>query len=118
MKNESQSSSIPEGLAQKKCTPCKGGVRPLDPKNVEFYLKQLDGWELQDGAIVKTFTFQNYYETTAFVNAAAWIAHREDHHPDITFGYKKCRVAFITHAAKGLTENDFITAAKLDRLLS
>lgn len=104
-------------LSQKKCTPCKGGVPPLNAQAVEAYLKQVQGWELQDGGIVKTFSFQNYYETTAFVNAVAWIAHREDHHPDITFGYKKCRVAFMTHAVKGLTENDFIAAAKVDQLI-
>jgi len=117
-KDETQSSPASGGLAQKKCTPCKGGVHPLDSDGIESHLKQLLGWKLQDGALTKTFTFRDYYEITAFVNAVAWIAHREDHHPDITFGYKNCRIVFITHAVKGLTENDFIAAAKVDRIFS
>ena len=74
------------------------------------------GWEPADGRIAKTYSFKNYYETMAFVNAAAWISHREDHHPDMTVGYNKCRVEYMTHAIGGLSENDFICAAKLDAL--
>lgn len=81
-------------------------------------IKQLDGWFLENGRLTKTFTFKNYYETVSFVNAAAWIAHREDHHPDISFGYKNCKITYWTHSVKGLSENDFICAAKLDRLLA
>lgn len=103
-------------LEQKNCRPCKGGTPPLDDAAANDFLKQLKDWRVENGALAKTFEFADYYETTAFVNAVAWIAHREDHHPDITFGYKKCRVSFVTHAAKGLTENDFIAAAKVDRL--
>ena len=66
--------------------------------------------------VQKTFKFKNYYETMAFVNAAAWISHREDHHPDIAVGYSKATVAYMTHAIKGIRENDFICAAKLDAL--
>ena len=118
-KNESKTSTVHEELAQKVCNPSKADVQqPLDGKSIESNMQQLNGWELQDGALAKTITFQNYYETLAFVNAVAWIAHREDHHPDITFSYKICRVVFTTHSAKGITDNDFIAAAKVDRLFS
>lgn len=104
-------------LADQKCKPCEGGTKPLNPVMVQGYLSQLPGWELVDGEIVKVFTFKNYYETMAFVNAAAWIAHREDHHPEMEVGYKTCKVRYMTHAIKGLSENDFICAAKMDQLL-
>ena len=79
-------------------------------------LKGLTGWNYRDGMLRKTFSFQNYYQTTSFVNATAWISHREDHHPDISLGYNSCEVAYVTHAIKGLSENDFICAAKIDAL--
>lgn len=104
-------------LTDKKCKPCEGGVPPLAPAEVERMLKQLPGWVLDGGMIVKTYAFKDYHHTMAFVNATAWISHREDHHPDILVGYNKCRVGYITHAIKGLSENDFICAAKIDRLL-
>ena len=103
-------------LASKKCKPCEGGVAPLSPEQVKPMLKGLDGWALADGAIAKTYRFGNYHETMAFVNAAAWVSHREDHHPDMLVGYNQCRVSYVTHAIGGLSENDFICAAKLDAL--
>jgi 4a-hydroxytetrahydrobiopterin dehydratase len=104
-------------LARKKCKPCEGGVAPLTPEQVRPMLKGLAGWALQpDGMIAKTYEFRNYFETMAFVNAAAWVSHREDHHPDMEVGYNRCRVAYVTHAINGLSENDFICAAKLDAL--
>jgi 4a-hydroxytetrahydrobiopterin dehydratase len=103
-------------LARKKCKPCEGGVAPLTADQVRPMLKGLDGWALEGGEIVKTYRFKNYYETMAFVNAAAWVSHREDHHPDMLVGYNQCRVAYVTHAIGGLSENDFICAAKLDAL--
>ena len=106
-----------DNLTTRRCKPCEGGVDALKPAEVENLLKQLDGWTLEDGAIVKTYTFKNYYQTVAFVNATAWISHREDHHPDLTVGYNTCRVAYQTHAINGLSQNDFICAAKLDQLL-
>jgi 4a-hydroxytetrahydrobiopterin dehydratase len=105
-------------LAQKKCRPCEGGVSPLKPAEITTLLGQLDGWQFQDGVITKTYEFKNYYQTMAFVNAAAWVSHREDHHPDMTVGYNKCKVDYSTHAIKGLSENDFICAAKLDALFA
>jgi 4a-hydroxytetrahydrobiopterin dehydratase len=103
-------------LARRKCVPCEGGVAPLAPEQVGPLLKGLSGWELDGGMIAKTYRFRNYHETMAFVNATAWISHREDHHPDLLVGYDKCRVSYVTHAIDGLSENDFICAAKLDAL--
>lgn len=103
-------------LTQRRCAPCEGGVPPLSAETVQQLLKQLDGWQVIQGVLCKTFKFKNYYESTAFVNATAWISHREDHHPDITLGYNKCTVSYITHAIGGLSDNDFICAAKIDAL--
>lgn len=104
-------------LAQKKCKPCEGGAKPMEQAQITASLKQVAGWSYEGGALVKAVNFKNYYETLSFVNAVAWIAHREDHHPDIEFGYKTCRIRYSTHDVKGITENDFICAAKIDQLL-
>jgi 4a-hydroxytetrahydrobiopterin dehydratase len=103
-------------LASGKCKPCEGGVAPLKEAEIRNLLRQLDGWAHANGRIVKTYEFKNYYQTMAFVNAAAWISHREDHHPDMLVGYNQCRVSYVTHAIDGLSENDFICAAKCDAL--
>ena len=104
-------------LPNRKCKPCEGGVPPLSDNASDELLEQLDGWQRSGSTISKTFTFNNYYETMAFVNAAAYVAHREDHHPDMLVGYKTCVVTYTTHAIGGLSDNDFICAAKLDALV-
>ncbi|BCK87200.1 putative pterin-4-alpha-carbinolamine dehydratase [Sideroxyarcus emersonii] len=103
-------------LTNKQCKPCEGSVPPLSQDEAKDLLRQLDGWELTGQRIGKTFEFKNYYQVLAFVNAVAWMTHREDHHPDMTVGYSKCRVEYSTHAIGGLSENDFICAAKVDAL--
>ena len=103
-------------LAKRKCKPCEGGVAPYDAAQTKAMLQQLKAWVVEDGKLVKLYSFRNYYETMAFVNALAWISHREDHHPDLLVGYNKCRVEYSTHAIGGLSENDFICAAKADAL--
>lgn len=108
-------------LAKKRCVPCEGGVQPLDLAAATKLKAQLrPEWKLaRDGkAIEATFEFKDYYRTTAFVNASAWISHIEDHHPDISFSYNKCTIQYWTHAINGLSENDFICAAKVDALMS
>jgi 4a-hydroxytetrahydrobiopterin dehydratase len=105
-------------LTTRKCKPCEGGVDPLKPAEVENLLQHLNGWTVEERAIARTYSFHNYYETMAFVNATAWISHREDHQPDLTVGYRTCRVAYTTHAIDGLSENDFICAAKIDALFA
>lgn len=101
-------------LETKHCKPCEGGVPPLSSEKITELLKQIEGWDLFDRLIGKVYNFKNYYETMAFVNAVAWISHREDHHPDMIVSYNKCRVEYSTHAIGGLSENDFICAAKID----
>ena len=103
-------------LARKKCVPCEGGVAPLTAEQVGALLKGLEGWALEGGMIARTYKFKNYHETMAFVNAAAWVSHREDHHPDLVVKWGECKVSYVTHAIGGLSENDFICAAKLDAL--
>tara|TARA_R110000787_G_scaffold82711_10_gene178705 strand:- start:3066 stop:3404 length:339 start_codon:yes stop_codon:yes gene_type:complete len=106
-------------LKEKRCVPCEGGVPALDVDASNQLLKQLGRhWSISadNTRLVAEFEFKNYYHTTAFVNALIYIAHREDHHPDVSFGYKNCRVEYSTHAVNGLTENDFICAAKIDAL--
>ena len=91
---------------------------PLSAGEDAIQMEQLYGWEILEKTIRKDFHFKNYYQTTAFVNAVAWISHREDHHPDLTMGYNNCRVEYTTHAIGGLSENDFICAAKVDTLFT
>ena len=107
-------------LAAKRCIPCEGGVKPMDANEASKMLAELNDWRLDDSGkeIARTYKFKNYYETMAFVNALAWIAHREDHHPDLQVGYNRVEVRFSTHAIGGLSENDFICAAKIDSISS
>lgn len=107
-------------LTQKHCQPCEGGVPCLTGDQSHELLGQLHPeWSLDADAtqLVRTLQFKNYYETMAFVNAVAWIAHSEDHHPDLEVHYSRCKVRYSTHAIGGLSENDFICAAKVDTLL-
>ena len=106
-------------LAGRRCKPCQGG-QPLEMARAREILEQLDdGWKLDESGkeIRRSFEFKNFHETMAFVNALAWIAHHEDHHPDLLVGYRRCVVRFSTHALDGLSENDFICAAKVDALV-
>ena len=79
-------------------------------------LAQLPGWRIEQGKLCKSFGFRNYYQTLAFVNALAYMTHAQDHHPELTVGYKDCAVRYDTHSAGGLSENDFICAAKADAI--
>lgn len=108
------------GLLAKRCLACEGGVKPLTHDEKNDLLKQIDpSWIVNDDytEITKDFKFKNYYETMAFVNAIAWMAHHENHHPDLSVGYNHCHVKYKTHAMNDLTENDFICAAKVDQIL-
>jgi 4a-hydroxytetrahydrobiopterin dehydratase len=103
-------------LLELRCAP--GGLaKALNATDIATHLASLDGWAHEGHEIRKTFTFKNYHETMAFVNASAWVSHREDHHPDLSVHYNRCVVAYSTHDAGGITLNDFICAAKLDALL-
>jgi 4a-hydroxytetrahydrobiopterin dehydratase len=108
-------------LITRHCKACEGGVEPLSASQARELMAQLHAdWQINDATdeISRTFKFKNYHQTLAFVNALAWIAHQEDHHPDLEVGYSRCKVRYSTHAIAGLSENDFICAAKIDALLS
>jgi len=108
-----------EELAARRCKPCEGGVEPLSPAQSAELMKALHAdWTLaEDGrSIARDFRFPLYGRTLGFANAVAWIAIAEDHHPVLTVEYGRCRVRYTTHAIGGLSDNDFICAAKIDRL--
>ncbi|MCM3562399.1 MAG: 4a-hydroxytetrahydrobiopterin dehydratase [Hydrogenophaga sp.] len=95
--------------------------RALNATEIVTQLSQLngthpDGWKLIDGSIERTFRFANFHETMAFVNAVAWVAHREDHHPDVAFGYNRCTLRFNTHDVNGISVSDFFCAAAVNAL--
>ena len=103
-------------LSGKKCRPLPAGTPALTRARIDALLKEVPGWAYDGKVIAKSWSFRNYHETMAFVNAVAWIAHREDHHPDMSVGYNRCRVEFSTHSIGGISENDFICAAKIEAL--
>jgi len=105
-------------LQSRHCLPCEGGVAALPKEKVDTLLSQLHSWQTnaENTKITRRFTFKNFYKTMAFVNAIAWIANQENHHPDMEIGYNYCVVNYTTHAINGLSENDFICAAKVDIL--
>ena len=106
-------------LTDKTCKPCEGGVAPMTHDEAEDTLPQVPGWVLAtDGkSISRRFEFKGFYKCMSFVNAMAWIANAENHHPDFCTGYNYCEVTFTTHAIDGLSENDFICAAKVNALM-
>ena len=106
-----------DDLRQRHCQPLEGHA-PLDDGAIAEHLRHVAGWSLADGAIERVFTFADFHATMAFVNALAWVAHREDHHPDLQLSYSRCTVRFSTHAVGGISVNDFICAAKLNALLN
>jgi 4a-hydroxytetrahydrobiopterin dehydratase len=100
-------------LAARQCAP---QATALDAAAIARLLPQVAGWHIADGKLGKTFDFLDYYQTLAFVNALAYMTHTQDHHPELTVRYNSCSVLYETHSAHGLTENDFICAAKADAL--
>lgn len=103
-------------LAEKKCVPCEGGIPPLNSDEIQKHLKQLDGWILSDSAIQKAFKFDSYKQGLDFVYSVGNLAEEQGHHPDVFLGYKKADIRLKTHAIDGLSENDFIVAAKIDKI--
>ena len=107
-------------LENKKCVPCEGTGEPLTKKESERLLEEIDNWEIIDNKLIeKDFSFRNFKEAMGFVNKVADIAELERHHPNIyIYDYKNVKVSLLTHAIKGLSENDFIVAAKIDNVRS
>jgi len=107
-----------EDLTKKHCVPCEGGVPPMTKEEAEKYLKKIKGWELAGNKIEKDLKFRNFKQAMAFINKIAELAEEEGHHPDIlVYSWNKVKLVTYTHAIGGLSENDFILAAKIDRLL-
>ena len=104
------------GLATKRCAPCTEATPRVGPEDVARWMPDLPGYkaDLLVGSICKVYEFDDFYQTMAFVNAVAYIAHREDHHPELQVSYNRCAVTYSTHAIGGLSENDFICAAKVE----
>jgi len=113
--------NIMSNLADKKCIPCKGNIPPFKIEEIHKYLKKVDGWNVKkdqlDGFhLIKEFKFKNFIESQNFINKVGDIAEKEGHHPDIWFGWGYAKIKIFTHAIKGLTESDFILAAKIDQI--
>ena len=106
-------------LSEKKCMVCEGGVAPLDEDQCQRMLQEIPGWDLSADkkSLVRKFLFKSFYPTMSFVNAVAYLAQQEGHHPDLLVGYNYCTINFTTHAINGLSENDFICAAKINQLI-
>ncbi len=110
-------------LLNKKCVPCEGGVMPFDTSEIHKYQKKVDGWDITKGKeeiffLSKKFIFDNFLKSQVFVNEVGKISEEEGHHPDISFGWGYAEIKITTHAIKGLSENDFILAAKIDKIVS
>lgn len=106
-------------LVNESCQPLTKADPALSREQIQALLNDTPNWQYQDNnTIVCEFQFKNYYQTMAFVNAVAWIAHQQDHHPDMLVTYNRCTITYSTHSVGGLSRNDFICAAKIDQLLS
>jgi len=105
-------------LAKKRCIPCEGGVKPLGSLEAQKYLAETPGWDLSIPSqnISREFKFKNFVDAMEFVSQVADIAEGEDHHPDIHIFYTRVKLELSTHAINGLSENDFIVAAKINQL--
>ena len=104
-------------LVSRKSRPMDG-TRAYTDSELAVQLPELAGWSLRDGALERTYAFRDYYDTIAFVNALAWMVHGEDHHPELQVGYNRCTVRWSTHSVGGISENDFVCAAKSDAVFS
>ena len=104
-----------QDLLEQRCRPVQGQP-PITEAEAQAWLRSVAGWSVVDGALQRQFRFDGYHRTMAFVNAVAWIAHGEDHHPDLTVRWGDCTVRFSTHSVGGLSINDFICAAKVNAL--
>jgi 4a-hydroxytetrahydrobiopterin dehydratase len=110
-------------LLKKKCVPCEGGAIPFDISEIHIYQKKVDGWDIikNDKSIFlleKNFRFKNFKDSQEFVNNVGKISEEEGHHPDIIFGWGYAKIHITTHAIEGLSENDFILAAKIDQIFN
>jgi 4a-hydroxytetrahydrobiopterin dehydratase len=103
-------------LALRACRPLAPGTPAVGRERIDALLAEVPGWSLRDGALEKSWSFADFHQTMAFVNAVAWVAHSQDHHPDMAVSYNRCSVRFSTHSIGGISENDFICAARIEAL--
>lgn len=106
-------------LSEKKCQACEGGAAVLNSQQAQLFLRQIPEWKLSENgkSIFRDFEFKGHLGMMSFLNAIVWISQQEGHHPDVNYSFNTARVAYTTHAIDGLSENDFICAAKVDKLL-
>jgi 4a-hydroxytetrahydrobiopterin dehydratase len=116
MSDTTQSVSSPFVITPLKDRRCSAKASPITPAQIAQWIQQTPGWQINAGVLSREFHFKNFFQTMGFVNAIAWIAHVEDHHPDLAVSYNRCVVSFSTHSVGGLSENDFICAAKVDQI--
>ena len=112
-----------DDLVKKKCVSCEGGAIPFDISEIHKYQKKIDGWDILTNEkkifyLYKRYDFKNFLESQIFINKVGKISENEGHHPDISFGWGYAEIKITTHAIEGLSENDFILAAKIDQLIS
>ncbi len=100
------------------CVPCEGDIQPMRNNEVRSALAKVAGWTVEDGKLSRVFEFTDFHQTMAFVNAVAWLANLENHHPDMEVGYSRCKVCYYTHSIGGLSQNDFICAGKINAMLN
>ena len=110
-------------LLNKKCVPCEGGIIPFDISEIHKYQKKVDGWDVKEKKdniyfLEKNFVFKNFVNSQNFINKIGEISEKENHHPDISFGWGYAKIVITTHAIEGLSENDFILAAKIDQIFN
>ncbi len=110
-------------LLKKKCIPCEGGILPFDISDIHKYQKKVDGWDVKENEkkkyfLEKKFTFNNFINSQNFINEVGKISENENHHPDISFGWGYAKIIITTHSIEGLSENDFILAAKIDQIIN
>ena len=110
-------------LLNKKCVPCEGGILPFDISEIHKYQKKVDGWEVKKKNdniyfLEKNFVFKDFVNSQNFINKIGEISEKENHHPDISFGWGYAKIVITTHAIEGLSENDFILAAKIDHIFN
>lgn len=103
-------------LSEKRCIPCEGGTPPLGEAEANALLKEISSWSFREGHLWRSFRFKKFTDAIEFVNSVARLAEEEGHHPNITIRYNKVELELWTHAVKGLSENDFILASKIDSL--
>ena len=110
-------------LLNKKCVPCEGGILPFDIDEIHKYQKKIDGWDVKKNEkrkyfLEKNFVFKNFIDSQNFITKVGEISEKENHHPDISFGWGYAKISITTHAIEGLSKNDFILAAKIDQIFS